>query len=96
MPKLKMFAPFVCLLILGLSACGSSSSGTGPYYNMNTLAKGFEETFAEKYPAFAAGTKITCIKTGKQTAECHAADENGQEASVEVSIAENGKSFISH
>jgi hypothetical protein len=95
-----MVGSFVCLLsIVTLSACGSgssSASASGPYFDMGKLAEGIEESVTEKNPAIFAGTKITCIQTGKQTAECHASNGEGKEASIEVSIAADGKSFITH
>jgi len=88
------------LVVVGLSACGgsssSSSASSGPYYNMETLAKGIEESVTTKNPALFAGTQITCIQSGKQTAECHASNGEGKEASVEVTISLDGQSFITH
>jgi hypothetical protein len=95
-----MIGSFVCLLsIVALSACGggsSSASDSGPYFDMETLAKGIEESLTEKNPVLSAGTKIRCIQTGKQTAECHADRYNEQATSIEVSISADGKSFITH
>jgi hypothetical protein len=96
--KIKLIGPFILMLALVVSGCGgSSAANAGPYYNMGTLAKGIEESLTEKSPDLAAGTTVTCIQTGQQTAECHATDkDNGNETSIEVSISKNGKSFISH
>jgi maltose-binding protein MalE len=93
------------LAALGLAACGGSSGGktgtssssSGPYFNMETLASGIKEKLTETHPAYGVNTQITCIQTGKQTAECSATEtSSGQKASIEVSISADGKSFISH
>lgn len=89
--------PLLVAVVVGaliLSGCGSTSSSSGPYYNMTTLANAIKEKIQDEHPAEAT-SEITCIKTGKQTAECNAS--NGEEkASVEVNISEDGNSFITH
>lgn len=91
----------------GTGSVGSSTPTQSPeakkaaegFHNMEALAASVKETTNEKQKD-AHIEEATCISTGKQSATCHIAgkseeSEEPSEASVEVTIAEDGTTWIS-
>jgi ABC-type phosphate transport system substrate-binding protein len=70
------------------------------FHNMDALAESVKSTTNEKDKGTTV-SEVTCISTGMQTATCHLTGEDNEshetvENSVEVSIAEDGTTWISH
>lgn len=82
----------------------SGNASTQGYFNMTTLAadiKAQEQQKLDNGPPNANGghdqiTNVTCIPTGKLTAECNASTIEGNSASVAVDIAPDGTTYITH
>jgi hypothetical protein len=86
-------------------APAKSASETRGFFDMEALEEGIKsnpkinERLAEL--SSEGSTKITvdnvtCIQTGKLSAECNATYSNKESSSVEVSIAEDGQTYITH
>jgi hypothetical protein len=87
------------------SATPATSSSESGYHNMESLSAGIKEKVEERLQRAAdePGDKpetvsnVTCVSTGKLTAECHISYSGSvPEEATEVTISEDGSTFITH
>jgi uncharacterized protein YceK len=72
------------------------------FFDMGTLGKSLKTDVNKKVAKTGNPVRVssvTCIQTGKQTAQCHLAMSSGSESealNIGVDISEDGQTYITH